>query len=368
MEGSRQSGRLKNMLSGPAGQNVRRLARNRLVLYALAPALVLVGVLVFFALNANRVSTDDAVVAAARVAISAEVRGRITEVHVHDNQLVHAGDVLITLDDTDYRSAVMDAEARLASARLQVASLRAGYSEAAAQTSAAQAQNTFAQRELARQRELFAAGVSSRHDVEDAQRAAQVAAHQAAASGQSQTAALANIGGQARTPIDQHPLVLQAQAALIDAQSNLDHTTIRAPQDGIVARVEQVQVGSYVQPAQSLFWLISGAPWIEAAFKENQLGDLAPGQPTEIHIDAYPHTTFHGHVMSMSPGTGSSFSVLPAQNASGNWVKVVQRVAVRIAVDDPPEQQLAIGLSARVRVDTSRRTSDRTALRGREPE
>ena len=139
---------------------------------------------------------------------------------------------------------------------------------------------------------------------------------------------------------------------------------ITAPADGVVARVSQVQVGSYVQPAQTVFWLVSGRPWIDAAFKENQLGALRAGQPVNIHIDAFPNHTFRGHVESLSPGTGSSFAVLPAENATGNWVHVVQRLIVRVVFDEtPPDAVLAIGLSAKVSVDT--RQQAQPVLRGR---
>lgn len=341
MEGSfaRRAARLGNAFNGPALSGVRKLARNRVFLFAIGPIiLVLVG-LAYFAMNVGVVSTDDATVSAARVAISPEVRGRIVAVNVHDNQFVHAGDILVQLDAADYQTALANAQAQLASARLQV--------------EASRAQSNYASDEYARQRRLFAAGVASRHDVEQAASAANVAAHQA------------GVTGGHSSSVDQHPLVLAAAAAVAQAQTNLGDTVIRAPRDGIVTRVDQIQIGSYTQPAQTLFWLISGQPWVDAAFKEDQLENLQPGQPVLIHIDAYPHTTFHGHVASLSPGTGASFSVLPAQNASGNWVKVVQRLNVRIAFDNPPsDTPLAIGLSASVRIDTARRPGP--PLRGRE--
>jgi membrane fusion protein (multidrug efflux system) len=146
---------------------------------------------------------------------------------------------------------------------------------------------------------------------------------------------------------------MQAQAALDQAQSDLSDTSIRAPADGVVTRVSQLQPGSYVQAAQTMFWIISGKPWVDAAFKENQLADLRPGQPVTVHVDAFPNAHLTGHVTSFSPGTGSSFAVLPAENASGNWVRVVQRLNVRIELDNPPpEVQLAVGLSATATVDT----------------
>lgn len=366
MEGSFARTRLKALLDGGVGGRVRRLLRNRIFLFGIGPALLLVVGVAYLLLTAGQVSTDDAVISAARVAIAPEVRGRITAVEVHDNQLVHAGDVLVRLDTSDYQTSLADAEARLASARLQVAALRGQYDQAVAQLGAARTTSAFAQRELTRQENLFRAGVAARRDVDEARHQSELAARQTSVAVQAQATALANLGGGVRP--DQHPLVLQAQAALEQAQSDLGNTVIRAPRDGIVARVDQIQIGSYAQPAQALFWLISGQPWVDAAFKEDQLEHLRPGQPVTIHVDAYPHDRFRGHVTSMSPGTGASFSVLPSQNASGNWVKVVQRVNVRIAFDEVPrDAALAVGLSASVSVDTNRQAASATpALRGRE--
>jgi membrane fusion protein (multidrug efflux system) len=321
-------------------QRAQRLLRNRVFLFSAGPALLVIIGLVYFLLTAGTVATDDATVSAARVAIAPSVRGRIVSVEVHDNQFVHAGEVLVKLDPSDYQTAVENAEAQLATARLQVEATRSQYS--------------FAAQEYARQRRLFAAGVASRHDVEQAASAADVAAHQAGFS-----------NGRV-TPVDRHPAVLAAQAALDQARNNLGDATLVAPRDGVVAHVDQIQIGSYAQPAQPLFWLVAGAPWVDAAFKEDQLERLEPGQPVTIHIDAYPHQNFRGHVASLAPGTGSSFSVLPSQNTSGNWVKVVQRLNVRIAFDDVPRNVLlADGLSASVRVDTKHARQD-PSLRGRE--
>lgn len=345
-------------------QRLRAQDRRRLLWMAGPPIIVALVALAWMLMSAGIVSTDNAAVAAARAPISASVRGRVVEVLVRENQEVHAGDVLFRLDDSDFRTAVTRAEAELAAARLGVSGLRAAYRQSAAAVSAARANADFARNEAARQRNLFNAGVASRHDVEAAATAATVAAREVAAQAQAQATALANLGGDANLPIDQHPLVMQAQAALAQAQSDLANTQVRAPADGLVARVSQLQVGSYVQPAQTVFWLISGRPWMDAAFKENQLGSLRAGQPVTIRIDAYPHRTFRGHVESLSPGTGSSFAVLPAENATGNWVHVVQRLNVRIAFDEtPPEAALAVGLSGKVRVDTRRHAQ--ADLRGR---
>ena len=145
---------------------------------------------------------------------------------------------------------------------------------------------------------------------------------------------------------------MQAQAALDRAKLQLGYTVIRAPQDGVAAKVEQIQLGSYITAAQPLFWLVSGRPYVEANFKEDQLAKMRVGQPVEIGIDAYSKDKLKGHVASFSPGAGSTFSILPPQNATGNWVKVVQRLPVRIEFDQAPPEMAAAGLSAKVKVDT----------------
>lgn len=344
---------------------LRATDRRRLLLMVVPPVIVLLLVGAWLLASAGHVSTDNATVGAARAPISSNVRGRVIEVLVHENQSVKRGDVLFRLDRNSIGTNVDEAEANLAAARLRVAALRAAYREADANTRATQATASHAASEARRQQRLFAEGIVSRQDLDRFRSEALVASREAAASAQAEANALANLGGRINLPTDQHPLVLQAAAALKRAKDDLGYTDVRAPIDGVVTRTQQLQIGSYVQPAQTVFYLVSGRPWIDAAFKENQIGALHPGQPVTIHIDAYPNRSFQGHVESLSPGTGSSFAVLPAENASGNWVRVVQRLNVRVVFDDPPpEASLAIGLSARVNVD-ARRKND-LPLRGRE--
>ncbi|MEQ1610781.1 MAG: HlyD family secretion protein, partial [Hyphomonadaceae bacterium] len=196
-------------------------------------------------------------------------------------------------------------------------------------------------------------GLISQQSLDQARNSANLADRNQAAASEALANTRASLGGSTAIETDKHPLVMQAQAALDQAKSDLLDTSIRAPADGVVTRVSQLQPGSYVQPAQTLFWIISGKPWVDAAFKESQLQDLRSGQPVAIHVDAFPNAKLTGHVASFSPGTGSSFAVLPAENASGNWVRVVQRLNVRIELDDvPADLPLAVGLMANVTVDT----------------
>jgi membrane fusion protein (multidrug efflux system) len=323
--------------------------------------LLILAVVAWFVLTSGRVqSTDDAYVEAARVPVSASIGGRVIELDVKENQRVQAGQVLFRLDVRDQAATLEQSEAQLAAAKLQVQALSAAYDQQRTALKTAQDTAAFSDREAARQKALMDAGVASRDQYEAAQHAADLA-HQQIATAQTQLAqALANIGG-GNVPVAEQPTVMQAKALADRARLNVSYGTIIAPQDGVVTRVDQLQVGSYVNPAQTLFWLVSGVPWVEANFKEDQLAKMRVGQPVTIKVDAYPDHPFKGHVASFSPGSGQAFSPLPAQNATGNWVKVVQRLPVRIAFDEPPPDMAGrAGLSAVVTVDV-RPGSDRRA-------
>ena len=325
---------------------------------------IILAITAWFVLTSGRSeTTDDAYVQAAKAPISTSIPGRVIEIDVTENQTVTAGQVLFKLDPSDQLAAVHRAEAALAAARLQVVTLHSAYDQqrllagSAAGTAAHQA------READRQAKLNAAGVSSREQVSEAQHSADLARDQVTVARQQAAAALANLGSAASAP-DAYPAVLLAKAQLEAAQLDLLHTTVIAPGAGVVTRVDQLQSGAYLNPSQTVFYLIAGVPWVEANFKENQLAKMRVGQPAKIVIDALGGRSFDGHVASFSPGSGSSFSPLPAQNATGNWVKVVQRLPVRIAFDKtPPEVASRAGLSAKITVDV--RKADDRGGRGR---
>ena len=327
------------------------LRRLRWPLMIGGPVLILAVVIYFLATAGRSQSTDDAYVQAARVPISASIGGRVIDLEVKENQPVQAGQVLFRLDVRDQAATLEQNQAQVASAKLRVDAYKAAYQQQLAGLKSAQDTAAFDDREVVRQKGLLDAGVASRDQYEAAEHAAQLA-HQAIATSQTQVAqALANLGGPDVTAAN-NPDVLQAQAAADRARLNVSYGTIVAPQDGVVTRVEHLQVGSYVNPAETLFWLVSGRPWVEANFKEDQLAKMRVGQPATIKVDAYPDHPFKGHVESFSPGSGQAFSPLPAQNATGNWVKVVQRLPVRIAFDEPPPDMAGrAGLSAVVTVD-----------------
>ncbi len=315
---------------------------------------VILGIVAWFVITGGKSeSTDDAYVQIAKAPISAAIAGRVVEIDVVENQAVKAGQVLFKLDPADEVAAAQRADAAVAAARLQTSDLRQAYETQTTQLAAAVTTQAYTAREAARQRALYAAGVASRDQVDAAQHQADLAADQVVVTRRQVAQALAALGPASGAP-DAFPAVLQAQASRSAAQIDLQRTLVRAPVDGIVTRVDQLQVGTYVNPAQTVFWLISGQPWVAANFKENQLRRMRVGQRARVVIDALGGPPLAGHVESFSPGAGDTFSVLPAQNATGNWVKVVQRLPVRIAFDRPPPPMGGrAGLSAKVTVDVT---------------
>jgi len=321
---------------------------------------------VFFTGGRNQ-STDDAYVQAPRVQISSNVSGRVIEVLIHENQQVKAGDVLFRLDPRDYDVAIESARAQLAQARIEAQSLKASYAPKQAAVDSARKELAYRQAELARQKVLTASGAGSQRELD--QRANDVvAARQQLTTAEAEAKeTLAEIGVSPTAAAESFPAVQTAQAALDRALLNRSYTVVAAPQDGLVTRVEQLQVGSYITSAQPLFSLVGATMWVEANFKESQLTYMRIGQHGEAEIDAFPGRKYDVHVESLSPGTGSAFSILPPENATGNWVKVTQRLPVRIAFDHPQEVagRLHAGLSAKVSIDTEHR---RTLFGGEPPE
>ena len=315
------------------------------------PVLV-IAVVAWFILTGGRFeSTDDAYVDVGKAPISTAISGRVVEVDVKENQFVKAGQVLLKLDASDEQAAAARADAEVADAKLQVTTLRQAVDSQKLKLAEALKTETYAVREAARQKSLLAAGVASAQQASDAQHTADLAVSGVSLARQGVATALANLGG-AVADTNAFPAVMRAAAQRQSAQTNLAYTVVIAPQDGIVTRVDQLQVGAYVNPAQTLFFLLSGVPWVDANFKENQLRYMRVGQPAEIEVDALGGRKLAAHVASFSPGAGSAFSALPAQNATGNWVKVAQRLPVRIAFDkEPPDVAARAGLSAKVTVD-----------------
>ncbi len=341
----------------PAAAPKTRLQRLRWPLMMLVPIVIVAGGAYLYIAGGRYQSTDDAYTQAATVSISSNVAGRVVEMDVHDNAVVQRGATLFRLDEAPFRIAVSDASAHLAATRLQIESLKSTYRQRQVELRSARDTLSFAQRQYDRQTRLLASGIASQTQFDQASHALDTARQEVANVQQQIGVALANLGGNADIAPEHHPLVEEAQAALDRAELNLSYTVIRAPVDGVVTKVEQLQVGDYIAASAPVFALVSiHDVWIEANFKEVQLSQMRVGQAATVKIDRYPGERFSAQVASLSPGTGSQFSMLPPENATGNWVKVVQRVPVRLHFDAlDPALLLQAGLSAYVTVDTRSR-------------
>jgi membrane fusion protein (multidrug efflux system) len=313
-------------------------------------AVLLLGALLVWLGGGRYESTDNAAIQAGQVAIAANVSGQVVAIAVHENQAVSAGEILFRIDPRPYQAAIDEAVARLADARAQIRARRADVREGEAGIEAARAKLAYAVGEAARQKQLLAEGISSQNQYEQAVLALQTARQAVATSEQSTESSRATLTGDGS---DIAPTVQAAQAVLDRARLNLAYATVRAPQDGVVTRVDQLQLGSYVAAARPVFTLVGRRIWVAANFKENQLRYMRIGQRATVKVDAFPDVAITARVASFSPGTGSSFALLPAENATGNWVKVVQRLPVRLDLDRVPAGlPLQAGLSADVEVDT----------------
>jgi membrane fusion protein, multidrug efflux system len=330
--------------------------RLRLPLMLAGPILVLIAGSWWYLTSGRYISTDDAYIQAARTMVSTDISGRVVAIAVQDNQRVSKDQVLFQLDERPFRIAVEEAKAMLAAARLQVEALKATYRQKVADAKAAEDTLTYQQREYERQRQLVANGNASRQAFDQAQNAAQMAQQKVVSTESDMANILAQLGGDPDVPLDQHPAVQRAQAALDKAELDLSYTTVRSHESGIVTKVEQLQVGSYVTASTPVFSMMSDRIWVEANFKETELTYMHPGQSATVEVDTYPGVVFDAKVVSLAPGTGLSFSLLPPENATGNWVKVVQRLPVRLELESPdPNNLLHAGLSVTAEVDTQYR-------------
>ena len=317
-------------------------------------------------------STDDAYIASRQFAIAPEVSGYLTAVPVTDNQHVAAGGVIARIDDRTYRAALDQAEAQVAAAQANIGNIDAQLSVQQAQIAADQAQLNqqqaalvFAQQQAVRYQELARTALAG--TVQDAQRyTSGLQQQQAAVASAEATLKLAQrqVEGLKAQRASAVASLAQAKAQRDQAQINLGYTTVTADQPGRVVQLSGA-VGQYAQPGTNLTMFVPDDIWIWANFKETQLDQMRPGQPVTIDIDAYPERTIRGHVASVQPGSGTAFSLLPVQNATGNWVKIVQRVPVKIVMDNPPtDVALGPGMSVETSVQVNPNPSLYERLRG----
>lgn len=331
----------------------KKRSGRRLGLMLLVPAVLLGGGAYFYLTGGRYVDTDNAYVQQAKVSISSDVAGRVVAVSVANNQLVKAGDALFAIDSEPYRIALSQADAALSSARVNVEQLRVGLAVAQAKLDAAKATLEIRQKEWDRKEALQTQGVTAESSLDDARLALQTAQSTVALETQDVANATAALGGDPAIETDQHPAVLAAIAARENAARNLAKTTIVAPATGVVSQVASLNVGQFIAVGSTIATLVENEQtWIEANFKETQLTGLEIGMPVEISVDAYPGLALAGHIDSIGAATGAEFALIPAQNATGNWVKVVQRIPVRVVIDDGDSQSLRAGMSAGVKVDT----------------
>ena len=309
------------------------------------PLILLAIGLYWWMTSGSTVGTDNAAVKQDIVSVSAQVNGPISEVDVKNGDDVKRGDVLFRIDPEPFQVALEQAEAQLAAARLQTSQLRTQAAGTGADITGAQANLAIKRNALSRQSTLLKRGFTTKAEYEDALnevRSAETSLADARARSANAGAALA--------PGEQ-PSIAQAQAQVDKARLELSRTVVRAPMDGSIANADRLQVGQMAAIGLGMVSVVHGkGAWVEANFKEKDVGRIVPGQKVKIKIDAYPGTDFKGHVQSVGAGTGSEFAILPAQNANGNWVKVTQRVPIRIAIDGETDKPLIAGLSADVTV------------------
>ena len=341
----------------PAGSGLfARMGRKRLrtILLVALPALALVVGIGIYLSGGRYVSTDNAYVGAQKVLITPDISGKILHVAIREGQHVTPGDELFSLDREPFSLALQQAKAKLDTARSDYNKLKANLKSLDTLSDLAQKNVDLKQRDVERKTKLVSSQAGSQADLDTALAAVVTAQLQAEYAAQQRDTTLNQLLGDANLPQEKFPEYTQAKAALDNAQRDLDHSIVRAPMPGTATQVDNIQLGRFVSAGTPVLSVIDDqAPWVDANPKETDITYLRVGQKATLDVDSFPDHTFTGTVIAVSPGTGAQFSILPPQNATGNWVKVVQRVPVRIAFDKSEDTKLLrSGMSVNVEIDT----------------
>ena len=343
----------------PAAEKFGRFAqfgrkRLRMILLVGLPAVAALIGLALYLSGGRYISTDNAYVGAQKVLITPDISGKVIHVAVREGQHVKPGDELLALDDEPFRLALAQAQAKLNTARSDYDKAKSNLASLTTLADLAQKSVDLKQRDVDRKTKLMSTQAGSQADVDTSMGALVTAQLQAQFTIQQRDSTLSSLLGNPNLPLEQFPEYAQTKAALDQAQRDLDHTVLRAPISGTATQVDNIQVGRFVAAGTPILSVIDDqAPWVDANPKETDITYLRVGQKVTLDVDSFPDHTFKGKVLAVSPGTGSQFSILPPQNATGNWVKVVQRVPVRIAFDkDEDTHLLRSGMSVVVDIDT----------------
>ncbi|MGN6571101.1 MAG: HlyD family secretion protein [Pseudolabrys sp.] len=338
--------------SAPAPRGNRK--RLRMILLVVLPALALIVGGLAYLMGGRYIETDNAYVGAQKVLITPDISGKIVHVAVREGQHVNPGDELFTLDKQPYELALQGAQAKLDAAKTNYSKAKLTLSSLTELAVLAQKNADLKRRDVERKQKLLSSQAGSQADVDTSAAGLVSAELQAKFTQQQRDTTLSQLLGDPNLPLEQFPEYAQAKAALDNAQRDLAHTVVRAPIAGIATQVDSIQLGRYVAAGTPVFSVVDDeTPWVDANPKETDLTYLRIGQKVTLDVDSFPDHTFTGTVTSVSPGTGAQFSILPPQNASGNWVKVVQRVPLRITFDkDSATRLLRAGMSVNVSIDT----------------
>jgi membrane fusion protein, multidrug efflux system len=342
-------------------ETLKEMARRslRTILLIAAPAITAAAGLWFYLSGGRYISTDNAYVGAQKVLITPDISGKISRIVVREGQHVEPGEVLFEIDPEPFKLTLTQAQAKLAGVKVDLANLKSNMKSLATLAELSQKNVELKQRDVERKTQLVTTRAGSQLDLDTAESAAVTAELITQFTVQQKISTFNQLQGNPDLPIEDYPAYRQARAAVEQAERDLNHAVLRAPISGTATQVDNIQLGRFVPAGTPVFGVIDdAAPWVEANPKETDITNLRTGQQVTMYVDSFPDRALHGTVTSVSPGTGAQFSILPPQNASGNWVKVVQRIPVRIAfAPDQDTKNLRSGMSVTVDIDTEQKRS-----------